>query len=257
MINLFDAEESNKLARKVNALWNLRGSGGVKVHKAESGFLLEAASDANDWTDYLDGFVWVGRGDQRNTGSPKEYGPQYIRNWSEPGNPYELPDFLGQWYEWRAARGGDVTWRLKIRVPFDFTIHRIEIYQVVIRNGEPYWNTGQTWATDDYIYPLAHQDGSNIDILPDGSFLVYPLKVAHGGSLLGNGVSQNNDYADNLNLSYTAGPHTFYLFGDQNAVITEGQRFRVIVSISTADGTPLNVINGTIAGTPTDVLTEV
>lgn len=256
MINLFDAEESNQLARKVNALWNLRGSGGVKVHKAESGLVLEAAA-ANDWTNYLENFVWVGRGDQWNTGSFKEYAAQYIRNWSEPGNPYELPNFVGQWYEWYGARTADATWRLKIRVPFDFTIHRIEVYQVEMNNGVPYWNTGQTWATDDYIYPLAHQEGSNDNILDDGSFLVYPLKVAHNGSLLGNGVSQNDDYADDLNLSYTAGPHTFYLYGHQSSVINQNQRFRVIVSMSTAGGNPLDVINGTIAGTPTDVLTEV
>ena len=254
MINFGNAEEYNTFARQLNALWKLKGTDSqVRVNRSDANFTIDIDSTdvGNELHDYMSEFIWVGASAPALT-----YEDLQVRDWSTIATPYVLPDLLGVWDQWFGNGLADVCWRLKIKVPYAFRLHRIEMYQVD-ENG--LWNTGQAWSTQRLIYPLANQAGNNQNLLPGGNFLVYPLGLYYGGSAYGKGEQKNTNYTDDLALNYPAyQTHVFYMFGEQEEAVEAAHKFRVILFVSNpATGDPEEVVMGTIANTPTDPATEV
>lgn len=254
MIDFGNAEQYNDFARKVNALWNLRGTdANVRVNRSDANFTVDIgiASVSTDLHEYLNDFIWVGA-----SAPATNYGNLPVRDWGTVGNPYIYPDLLGIWNVWNPDGNGDLVWRLKMEVPYAWTLERIELYQV---DGDGEWTTGQAWATAQYIYPFAHQGGSSSNLNGDGSFTVFPLRIYYGGSGYGNGAEVNSNYTNDLATEYGASEkHVFYFFGNQVTNVHTSNRFRIMLFIRNTDtGAAEDVVMGTITNRPVDPPTQI
>ena len=265
-MSLLTASGSNAIAKRINALWNLGGIG-VDVHRAESSLILDrdpaatelGSPDAPD-SPYIDGFIFLGV-DTVDTVGPAGFRSSRVRDWTDPYFPvitYVYPNTVGAWGDWTDFHAvNDFAWRLDLVLPFPFSVERVELYQVSPSGdgGDPYWASGQAWATDNPAMPFANQPGGD----PNYSFPIFPLRVTYDGSLHGQGVTLNTDYSSRLSVGPYAsgGVHTFYMYGSMVAPVPSSQFFRAMFFVKNLDNGQLqSVMRGTIPSIQTDPATE-
>lgn len=102
-------------------------------------------------------------------------------------------NYAGWWYEFFSTRNTDFVWTLRLTLPFDRVMTRIEIYRL---DERLIWR-GETWATDYEIHPS-----------PSLNFGSFPVVIRE------NNVTLWNSYQTSLGL-ITAGEHNWRMYGEK------------------------------------------
>jgi hypothetical protein len=119
-------------------------------------------------------------------------GPNFIEfNYSCDTN-----DLVGQWSQFTGNGKADYHWKLRLSITAPIDLKRIELYQTDVHG---HWNTGQAWATAEYINPVGFPP----------NFHVFPL-----------GVFDDNN---SPNLAYSTAPELKVAYtNDFNAALAAG-----------------------------------
>lgn len=258
----------NDLVDTVNFLRGVEGGKGAKVHKSDANVVVELTplpiepdEGLTDLDPEISDFIHVGTGIHHPFGNHL-WGTQPIRDWRIAGTPtYGAVNEVGEWNLWFPNGRNDYVWRVRLDLPFPFTIRRIELYQVRPDplGGVPFWGSGQMWATKLEVYPFAFQPGDNAHVDPNGVFEAYPLKVYRNGSPLGSGDALNTDYSEILDdeVYQPEATHTLYMIGDANQPVQVAEFFRAMFFVTdVSTGVDYRVIRGTIGSAPVDPPTE-
>lgn len=141
----------------------------------------------------------------------------------------DTPDLVGRWGIFVPNGENDYHWRLQFTLTANTTIKRIEIYQTDVLGV---WNTGQSWATDEFINPV---EGPI-------NFHTFPLEIWSGCDTshippIDCGVQQNTTYLATYG-TFAAGSYLWDLYG-QPAFPLFGF-FKIIMFLG--DGTKLERI---------------
>jgi hypothetical protein len=258
----------NDIVDTVNHLRALNAGEGASVYKADANVIVDLQERVPTIDDGLVGldpevsdFIHVGTGVHHPFGSHL-WGTQPIRDWRIAGTPvYGTVNEVGQWDWWHPNGRPDYVWRCRLKLPFPFTIRRIELYQVRPNpiTGIPFWGSGQMWSTLKEVYPFQYQPGDNPHVDPNGLFNAYPLQVYRDGSMLGHGTRVNFDYSAYLdsNVYQADTNNTLYMSGDAQQPVPVGEFFRAMFFITDASsGVDYRVIRGTIGSAPVNPPTE-